>query len=257
MIYPSAIIDKTAEIAANVEIGPWTIIGPDVIIGEGSRIASHVVIKGPTVIGRDNLIMQFSSIGEDTPDRKYRGEKSRLEIGDRNIIREGCSIHRGTAVAGNVTRIGNDNLIMGYVHIAHDCQVGNFTTFANYAALAGHVVVDDHVNFGGYAAVHQFCHVGTHAFIANRASVTQDVLPYVLITGAEETHTCGLNTVGLKRHGFSDETITILKRAYKVIFRQGLSLQDAIDQLQLMLPEEPKIQLLIDGLQRTTRGIIC
>ena len=255
MIDQRAIIDPTARIAQNVTIGPWSIIGENVEIGEGTWIGPHVVIAGPTRIGRDNKIFQFASVGSDPQDKKYGGEKTSLEIGDRNVIRECVTISRGTVQGGGVTRIKDDNLFMAYVHIAHDCNVGSNTIFANNASLAGHVKVEDFVILSGFAAVHQFCVIGAHSFVAKSSMVVKDVLPYILISGFEAT-TCGINTEGLKRRGFSSETINILRRAYKVIFRQGLTVQQAIPQLQEMALECAEVQPLIDSLSHSERGIV-
>jgi UDP-N-acetylglucosamine acyltransferase len=255
MISKHAIIDPTAKIAANVEIGPFTVIGPDVEIGEGTWVASHVVIRGPTRIGRENKIYQFATIGEDSPDKKYSGERTYLEIGDRNSFRESCSIHRGTAQGGGVTKIGNDNLFMAYTHVAHDCTVGNQVVFSNNASIAGHVKVEDYVCLGGMVGVHQFCAIGAHSFAAAGAIILKDVPPFVMVSGyPAEAH--GLNTVGLERRGYSTSTIAALKRGYKVIFRQTLTLQEAMTELKAMTVENPEIQILIDFLSNSTRGIV-
>lgn len=254
MIDSRTVIDPSARIADNVTIGPWSVIGPDVEIGEGTVIGPHVVIKGPTKIGRDNKIYQFASVGDDPQDKKYAGEKTRLEIGDRNIIRECATINRGTVQGGGVTRIHDDNLIMAYVHIGHDCTIGNNTIFSNNASLAGHVTVQDYAIMSGFSAVHQFAVVGAYSFIARATMVARDVLPYLFVCGHEATP-YGLNTEGLKRRGFSPETIMKLRRAYKIIYRNGLSLQDAIVKLEEMVSECPEVQLMIDGLKNTVRGI--
>ncbi len=255
MISPHAIIDPQARIADNVEIGPWTYIGPEVEIGEGTVVASHVVIKGPTKIGRENKFFQFSSIGEDAQDKKYKDEKTFLEIGDKNIFREFVTINRGVAQAGGVTKIGNENLFMAYVHIAHDCVIGNATIFANHSTLAGHVKVGDYAILSGVAGVNQFCEIGPYSFIGAGTKVTKDVLPYVLVDG-REAEACGLNSVGLKRSGFSTETINQLRRAYKIIYRSDLTVAQALEQLQGMLAECPEVQLMMDALQNSTRGIV-
>lgn len=255
MISKHAIIDPKATLAKNVEVGPWTIIGPDVEIEEGTWIASHVVIRGPTRIGRDNKIYQFASIGEDTQDKKYGGELTLLEIGDRNIFRECCTVHRGTVQGGGITKIGNDNLFMAYTHVAHDCTIGNQVVFANNASVAGHVKVDDFAYLGGMAGMHQFCSIGKHGFAAGGAVILKDIPPFVMVAGhPAEVH--GLNTVGLERRGFSPSTIAALKRAYKVVFRQSLTIQDAIAELNTMTAETPEIQILIDFLASSTRGIV-
>jgi UDP-N-acetylglucosamine acyltransferase len=255
LIHPTAIIDSTARIAANVEIGPWTMIGPEVEIGEGTWIGPHVIIKSHTKIGKHNKIFQFSSIGEDPQDKKYRGEKTFLEIGDRNVIREYCTFNRGTAQDRGVTIIGNDNLFMAYVHIAHDCVIGNQVIFANAATLAGHVIVDDYAIMSGFSGSFQECRMGKYSFACMGAVVDKDVPPFVKVSGYY-AKPFGLNTVGMKRRGFSEETILNLKRAYKIIYRQGLTTKRAIEKLLPMVAECPEIQMLIDFLQTSTRGII-
>lgn len=255
MISPHAIIDPQARIAENVEIGPWTYIGPEVEIGEGTVVSSHVVIKGPTKIGRENRFFQFSSIGEDAQDKKYKDEKTFLEIGDRNVFREFVTINRGVMQAGGITKIGNDNLFMAYVHIAHDCVIGNNTVFANHSTLAGHVNVGDYAILSGVAGVNQFCQIGPHSFIGAGTKVTKDVLPYVLVDG-REAEACGLNIVGLKRHGYTSEAINHLRRAYKIIYRSDLTVAQALEQLATMVDECPEVKLMIDALQNSTRGIV-
>lgn len=255
MIHPSAIIDPTAKIAADVEIGPWTMIGADVEIGKGTWIGPHVVIKGPTKIGEGNKIFQFNSIGEDPQDKKFQGEITYLEIGDRNVIREFCTFNRGTAQDKGVTRIGNDNLFMAYVHLAHDCVVGNHTIFANNASLAGHVIIEDHAILSAYSGVLQFCRVGQHSFVSMGSLVHKDIPPFFKVAGYTP-EPAGLNTVGLQRRGYSEETILQLKRAYKVIYRQGLTLKDSLLRLQDMVTECPPIQMLIEFIQQSERGIV-
>lgn len=255
MIHANAIIHPSAKLAADVEVGPWTLIGADVEIGAGSWIGPNVVIKGATTIGRNNKIFQFASIGEDPQDKKYQGEKTYLEIGDNNVFREGCTINRGVDQAGGMTRIGSNNLFMSCVHIAHDCIIGNYTIFANHSSLAGHVVVGDHAIFSGFCGVHQFCQIGSHSFIGGGTMVTMDVLPYVLIDG-HEAKACGLNTEGLKRRGFSSETISNLRRAYKIIYRKGLTVQQALEQLKELLAVCPEVESMITALQASTRGIV-
>lgn len=255
MISKHAIIDPKAKIAANVEIGPWTLIGPDVEIGEGTWVASHVVIRGPTKIGKDNKIFQFATLGEGSPDKKYGGEPTLLEIGDRNIFRECCTIHRGTVQGGGVTKIGNDNLFMAYTHVAHDCTIGNQVVFSNNASVAGHVQVGNYANLGGMAGVHQFCSIGEHSFAAGGSIIIKDIPPFITVAG-HPAEVYGLNTVGLERHGFTSNTIAALKRAYKIIFRESLTLQDAISELRLMTEETPEIQTLINFLSNSTRGIV-
>ena len=255
MINEHAIIHPSAKIAPNVSIGPGTIIGADVEIDEGTWIGPHVVIQGPTAIGKNNKIFQFASIGDEPQHSAYKGEPTRLEIGDNNIIREFCMISRGTVSGGGVTRVGNHNFLMAYTHIGHDCVVGNHVIMVNYCALSGHVVVDDYANIGGYAAIHQFCHVGVSAFIARATYVTKDVLPYVMIAG-HNSSACGINTVGLKRRGFSSEAVDYLRRAYKIIFRKGYTVQQAVAELELMQQDCPEVIPMIDALNTSTRGIV-
>lgn len=255
MIHPQAVIDPSAKLADGVSVGPFSVIGADVAIGEGSEIGSHVVIEGPTVIGRENKIYSFASIGGDPQDKKYAGESTKLEIGDRNVIREYCTISRGTVQDTGITRIGDDNWIMAYVHIAHDCQVGSNTIFANCATLAGHVVIEDHAILGGFTLVHQFCKLGAHCFTAMNSVISKDVLPFTMVSGhMAKPH--GLNTEGLKRRGFSSEGITQLKNAYKVIYRSGHTLEQAIEKLELMSNDSPEIGQLLTFLKGVSRGIV-
>lgn len=226
LIHPTALIDSRAELDPSVAVGPYSVIGPNVRIGAGSRIASHVVIEGDTTIGCDNVIYQFCSLGAAPQDKKYRGEPTRLEIGDRNTIREYCSLNLGTVQDAGVTRLGNDNWILAYVHIAHDCQVGSNTIFSNNATLAGHVHVGDWVIMSGFAAVHQFCKIGEHAFVGMNASLSQDVPPFILAAGTPIAAR-GLNVEGLKRRGFAADEISALRRAYKLIYKSGLTLEEA------------------------------
>jgi UDP-N-acetylglucosamine acyltransferase len=254
-IHPTAIIDSSAEIADGVSIGAYSVIGPDVVIGAGTWIGPHVVINGPTQIGCDNKIFQFASVGEVPQDLKFSGEDTRLEIGDRNTIREFATINRGTGVGGGVTRIGHDNLLMAYIHIAHDCIIGNHAILSNNASLAGHVTVADHVILGGFTLVHQFCAIGQHVFAGMGSAIAKDVPPYLIVTGAPaEPH--GLNKVGLKRRGFSEERLRQLSRAYKLLYRQGLSLEEASTQLQKLGEENDDVRLFADFLQQSTRSII-
>ena len=224
-------------------------------IGTGTRIDGHVVINGPTRIGRDNKIFQFSSIGEMPQDKKYGGEPTLLEIGDRNVIREFCTLNRGTVQGGGATRIGSDNWIMAYVHIAHDCQIGNHTIFANNASLAGHVTIEDHVILGGFSQVHQFCSLGAHSFTAFGSGIAKDIPPYVMVSG-HPAAPHGLNAEGLRRRGFSTETLTRLRRAYKTIYRANLTLKEAIAQLKEQIAECPEIGVMVDFLEKSSRGIV-
>ena len=255
MIDEHAIIHPSAKLAKGVTVGPGTIIGADVEIGEGTWVGPHVVIQGPTVIGKNNKIFQFASVGDEPQDITYQGEPTRLEIGDNNIIREFCMISRGTVKGGGLTRLGNNNFFMAYTHIGHDCMVGNHVIMVNYSALSGHVVVSDYTNIGAYAAIHQFCYVGAYAFIARATYVTKDVLPYVMIAG-HNTSACGINTVGLRRGGFSSDAIDCLRRAYKIIYRKGLTVQEAVAELELLTPDCPEVVPMITVMNKSTRGIV-
>lgn len=252
MIDKTAVIDPSAKIADNVHIGPYSVIGADVEIGEGTWIGPHVVIQGPTKIGRDNKIYQFSSIGAESQDKKFTGQRAYLEIGDRNTIREFCTLNRGTA-EGAMTKVGNDNLFMAYVHIAHDCTVGNHTIFANNASLAGHVTVEDHVILSGFSGVFQFCRVGAYSFAATNSVIIKDVPPYVKVSGYY-AKPFGLNSVGLQRQGFSEEALKQLRRAYKVIYRKGLTVAKALEELRKMAC--PELEPLIHFIQTSNAGIV-
>src|SRR5690606_16776411 len=249
------IIDPSARIGKNVRIGPWTIIGPNVEIGDDCEIASHVVMKGPTKIGKRNRIFQFSSVGEDPSDMKYRGEASLLEIGDDNVIREGVTIHRGTEVGGGITRVGSNNLFLPYAHIAHDCIIGNHTIFSNNAAVSGHVTVGDWAILGGFAGVYQFLHIGAHSFIGAQAHVNMDVPAYVIVKGTPPEPK-GINIVGLERRGFSTEAIQALRKAYKVLYRSGLTLEDALSELEALARSAPAVLPWIDSVRASTKGIL-
>jgi UDP-N-acetylglucosamine acyltransferase len=257
-IHPTAIVDPKAALDDSVEVGAYTIIGPNVTVGAGTRIGPHVVIEGHTTIGRDNMFYQFSSIGAAPQDKKYGGEPTRLEIGDRNSIREFCTFNVGTTQDVGVTRIGNDNWIMAYVHVAHDSQLGNNIILANNATLAGHVHLDDWVFLGGFTTVHQFCHIGAHAMTAFTSAVSQDVPPFVTVAG-NRASPVGINTEGLKRRGFTGEQITAIRRAYKTIYKSGLSLEDAKAALaneEAKTPESAAhLRLLREFLTNNTRGI--
>jgi UDP-N-acetylglucosamine acyltransferase len=255
MIHPSAIISDTATVADDVEIGPYTIIGNDVEIGSGTRIDSHVVINGPTRIGRDNHIYQFASIGDDPQDKKFRDEPTRLMIGDRNTIREFCTISRGTTQDKGDTILGDDNWIMAYVHIAHDCVVGNKTIMANNVTLAGHVHVDDWVIFGGFSGAHQFCRVGAHAFLGMYAGVNRDVPAYTMVSGQPAVPK-GINSEGLKRRDFSDEQIRNIKNAYRLVYRKGLKLGEAIEEIDQLSKTQSELVIFLESLRSSERGII-
>lgn len=253
VIEKTAIIDPSAKIAKNVHVGAYSIIGAEVEIDEGTWIGPHVVIQGPTRIGRDNKIFQFSSIGEMPQDMKFNGERTYLEMGDRNVIRECCTINRGTAQDKSKTRIGNDNLFMAYVHIAHDCDIGNYVIFANNASLAGHVVVEDYATLSGFSGVFQFCRVGKYSFASTNSVIIKDVPPFVKVSGYY-AKPFGLNTIGLQRHGFANKTITELRRAYKIIYRNGLTLVNALQELQKI--STPEIKQLIQFIETSTAGIV-
>jgi UDP-N-acetylglucosamine acyltransferase len=258
-IHPTAIVDPNAEIDDSVEIGAYSIIGPNVKIGARTKIGPHVVVEGHTTIGCDNTFFQFSSIGAAPQDKKYAGEATRLEIGDRNLIREFCTFNVGTVQDGGVTRLGNDNWIMAYVHLAHDCQVGNNTIFANNASLAGHVEVGDWVILGGFSGVHQICKIGAHAMLGMNTSLTQDVPPFVILNG-NPAATHGINIEGLKRRGFSREQINAIRNAYKLIYKSGLKLDEAKAALATAEADTPDsathLRAMREFLDNTTRGIV-
>lgn len=253
MIHTTAIIDPTAKIGPDVEIGPYTVIGPRVEIGEGTWIGPHVVINGPTRIGRHNRIFQFSSIGEITQDLKYNGEETFLEIGDHNTIREFCTVNRGSVQDKSITKIGNHNLLMAYVHIAHDCVIGNHVVFSNNASLAGHVHIDDYVVLGGFSGVFQFCRVGAHGFISTNSVVIKDVPPFVKVSGYY-AKPFGLNSVGLQRRGFTSEAITALKRAYKTVYRNGLTVANALEELKAVTT--PEVKAFAQFIENSAAGIV-
>jgi UDP-N-acetylglucosamine acyltransferase len=255
MIHSTAIIDPGAKIAPGVSIGPFSIIGKDVEIGEGSQIESHVVIKGPTKIGKNNKIYQFASVGEDPQDKKFHGEDTLLEIGDNNLIRESVTINRGTVQGGGITKIGNNNWIMAYVHIAHDCIVGNDNIFANNASLAGHVIIDDFVILGGFTLISQFNYLASHSFSAMGSVISRNIPPYVLVSG-HMAKPVGINTEGLKRRGFSAKQIQNVRKAYKTIYRSGLKIEQAQQEIIKMDQEGSELDLFIDFLNKQEGGII-
>ncbi|MBA2690580.1 MAG: acyl-ACP--UDP-N-acetylglucosamine O-acyltransferase [Burkholderiales bacterium] len=254
-IHSTALIDPGAKLALSVEVGPYTVIGKDVEIGEGTKIGAHAVILGPTRIGRDNQIFHFVSLGEAPQDKKYAGEPTRLEIGDRNTIREYCTFNRGTVQDAGVTRLGDDNWIMAYVHLAHDCQIGNHTIFANNATLGGHVHVGDYAVLGGLTGVHQFVHVGAHSITAAGTVLLQDLPPYV-IAGGNTAKPYGINVEGLKRRGYAAETMVNIKRAYKTLYKSSLSLAEAKAEISADAADCPELQILVDFLATAQRGII-
>ncbi|MGB5353295.1 MAG: acyl-ACP--UDP-N-acetylglucosamine O-acyltransferase [Woeseia sp.] len=255
MIHPTAIIADGARIADDVEVGPYTLIGKNVEIAAGCRIAGHVVINGPTRIGENNRIYQFASIGDDPQDKKYRDEPTRLEIGNGNTIREFCTISRGTVQDAGVTRIGNDNWIMAYVHIAHDCVLGDHTILANNTTLAGHVHVGDWVIMGGFSGVHQFCRIGDHAFLGMYAGIAQDVPAYTMVSG-QPAIPRGINSEGLKRRNFTAAQIRNIKNAYRLLYRKGLKLAEAVAQIAELASDQPELQPLLKSLQDSDRSIV-
>jgi UDP-N-acetylglucosamine acyltransferase len=258
VIHPTAIVDPKAEIAPDVEIGPYSIVGPKVKIDSGTWIGPHVVINGRTTIGKNNRIYQFASIGEGPQDKKYADEDTALIIGDDNRIRESVTIHRGTIQDKGLTQIGSRNLFMAYVHVAHDCVLGNDIVCANTATLAGHVLIGDHVIISAFCAIHQFVQVGAHAFISHAAMVTKDVPPFVMLVGngGSNLSVCGLNSEGLKRRGFTSDQIELLKKAYKVVYREGLRVVDAIEQLKVLEQEDHVVKSFREFLEHSTRGIV-
>ncbi|MEN8180281.1 MAG: acyl-ACP--UDP-N-acetylglucosamine O-acyltransferase [Pseudomonadota bacterium] len=255
MIDPRAVIDSAAELDEGVEVGPFAVIGSGVQIGKGTTVGPHVVIRGQTRIGENNKIFQFSSIGEDPQDKKYAGEQTLLEIGDNNIIREFVTINRGTAQDRGATRIGNDNLLMAYTHLAHDCLLGDHTILANAASLGGHVTIEDHAILGGFTIVHQFCRVGAHSFCGMGSAISKDVPPYMMVSG-QPTKPHGINSEGLKRRGFSAEVILQIKRAYKQLYMSHQRLAEALEAIREMQQDAPELQILVDFLSEPGRGIL-
>jgi len=255
MIHATAIVHSGAKLASGVSVGPYSIIGEHVEIGEGSTIGPHVLIEGRTRIGVKNRIFGFSALGGTPQDKKYGGEATALEIGDRNTIREFCTFNCGTAQDTGTTRLGNDNWIMAYVHIAHDCQVGNHTTFANAATLAGHVHVGDYAVLGGFTGAHQFVSIGAHSITGVATVLLQDLPPYVMAAG-NTAKPFGINSEGLKRRGFSAEQIGVIKRAYKTLYRTGLSLEEARERISADAEKCPELRLFLDFLEHSHRGIV-
>lgn len=255
LIHPTAIIEPGAKLADDVKVGAYSVIGPNVEIGEGTEIGPHVVIEGHTRIGKKNRIFQFSSLGGIPQDKKYAGEPMRLEIGDNNLIRECCTFNIGTVQDDGVTRVGNDNWIMAYVHIAHDCRVGNGIVLANSVQLAGHVEVGDFAILGAFVGAHQYCKVGAHVMVGAGSLLFQDLPPYVMVGGNPATPH-GINSEGLKRRGFSSPTIMAIKRAYKTLYRSGLSLDQAVSEITAQAEEHPELRLFTDFIASSTRGLI-
>jgi UDP-N-acetylglucosamine acyltransferase len=254
MIHNTAIVHEKARLGEGVEIGPYAIVGEQVVIGAGTRVGPHAVIEGWTEIGRDNRIFQFASVGAEPQDLKYRGEKSLLRIGDRNVIREFVTLHRGTVDGGGETVIGSDNLFMAYSHVAHDCVLGDRVIMANGATLAGHVRIDDFAILGGLCAVHQFTRVGCHVMISGGSMVAQDIPPYTIAQG-DRAKTVGINQIGLKRRNFSDAIISDIKQAYKLVFRSGLRLEEALDRIAAELTDSPEMRVFTEFIRGSERGI--
>ena len=254
MIHATAIIAPGAQIASDVSIGPYAVIGEHVRIGSGTSVGPHAVIEGRTEIGRDNRIFQFTSIGAIPQDLKFHGEESTLTIGDRNKIREFVTIHLGTEDGGGKTTVGSDNLFMAYAHVAHDCVVGNLVILANAATLAGHVEVDDFAILGGLSAVHQFCRVGCHVMASGGSMIAQDVVPYTVVQG-DRAKTVGLNLIGLKRRGFSPEVLKTIKQAYRFVFRSNLPLEAALEKIEEELDGSPELSVFVDFIKKSERGL--
>lgn len=253
-VHPTAIIAPGAKLHATVEVGPYAVIGSQVTIGAGTVVGPHAVIDGRTRLGERNKVFQFASVGAPPQDLKYAGEDSALEIGNENLIREFTTLHKGTTGGGGVTRIGDRNLFMAYAHVAHDCQVGNACVLANAATLGGHVEVGDHVILGGLAAVHQFTRIGKHAFVAGGAMVVMDVPPFCVAQG-DRAELAGINSIGLARHGFSEEQIGRVKEAYRILFRSKLPLEEAVERLRTELGDQPEIQALLTFVTSSQRGL--
>ena len=255
MIHSTAVISPEAELATDVAVGAYTVIGPRVQIGKGTVIGPHVVIKGPTTLGAGNRIFQFASVGDDPQDKKYAGEDTRLVIGNANTIREYCSINRGTAQDGGVTSVGDDNWLMAYTHIAHDCQIGSHVIMSNNATLAGHVHIEDHAILSGFVAIHQFCRIGVHSFVGGQAGITRDVLPFMMVAG-QPPEPRGINQEGLKRRGFTAEQVRNLREAYRILYRSGMRLVEAREQLAELATSQPEIKIIVDFMDRSERSIL-
>jgi UDP-N-acetylglucosamine acyltransferase len=255
MIDPRAVVSPEARLAGDVTVGPFSVIGPGVEIGARTIVGPHAVINGPTVIGADNHVFQFASIGDAPQDKKYRGEPTRLVIGERNVFREFCTVNRGTTHDKGVTRIGDDNLLMACAHVAHDCAVGSHTVFANGAVLGGHVEIGDWVILGGLSAVHQFSKVGAHSFLAGGAIVRQDVPPYVMVAG-NPAAPYAVNAEGLRRRGFAEDQIRAIRDAYRILYRSELRLSEALARLEPIAAERSEIRAFVDFIQAVTRSIV-
>lgn len=255
LIHPTAVVSSKATLAENVRIGPFAVIGEGVEIGSGSSIGSHAVVAGPTVIGKDNRIYQFASIGDEPQDKKYAREPTKLIIGNGNTIREYCTISRGTVQDRGETILGDDNWIMAYVHIAHDCVIGSHTIMANNATLAGHVHVGDWAIFGGYSGAHQFCKIGAHSFLAMYSGTNRDVPAYTTVAGLPSAPK-GINSEGLKRRGFDAAQIRNIKNAYRIVYRQGKKLAEAMEEIETLVPSQPELELFLESLRSSERGLV-
>lgn len=255
MIHPTALVDPSARLADDVEVGPYSIIGADVEIGAGTWVGPHVVIQGPTVIGRNNRVFQFASVGEACQDLKYQGEPTRLIIGDNNTIREGATLHRGTVQDQGETRVGSGCLLMAYSHVAHDVVMGDEVIIANGTQLAGHVKIGDHAILGGNCGIHQFCHIGAHAFLGAGTTLVKDVPAYVMVQG-NPAAPHGMNLEGLRRRGFSREAMSALRNAYKTVYREGLTVKQALAALADPAAAHPEVQLFVDSIEAASRGIV-
>jgi UDP-N-acetylglucosamine acyltransferase len=254
-IDPHALVSPQAQLAEDVEVGAFAVIGPDVVLGSGCVIAPHAVVNGPTTMGANNRVFQFASIGDAPQDKKYKGEPTRLEVGDRNTFREYVTVNRGTVTGHGVTRIGSDNLLLAYSHVGHDCILGNNIVLSNLAMLGGHTELGDWVIFSGYAGAHQFTKIGAHAFIGNNTAVTRDVPPYVLATG-NPAEPRAVNSEGLKRRGFSEEQIRAIRNAYRVLYRSDLKLEDAVKELTTMAAEHDVLVPFVEFIGRSTRSLV-
>ena len=256
-VHPTSIIHPKSKIDDSVEIGPFCIVGEDVEIKQGSKLLSHIVLKGPTSIGEENIFYQFSTIGEDTPDKKFKGEKTKLEIGNRNIFREGVTVHRGTVQDNSITSIGSDNLLMAYSHIAHDCVVGDGNVFANNAGIAGHVSVGNNITIGALTTIHQFCNIGDYSFIGMNTSINMDIPAYVKVA-ADPARVIGLNSVGMTRNNITSDSISLIKKAYKLVYRKGLKIEEAIKKSKELNKKanDPFLDVFIQSLEVSERGIL-
>jgi len=250
-----AVVSASAELADDVEVGPFAYIGDNVVIGPRCWIGPHAVINGPTTLGADNRVFQFASLGDAPQDKKYKGEPTRLEIGDRNILREYCTVNRGTVTGNGVTRLGDDNMLLAYTHVAHDCTLGNKIVLSNLVMLGGHVELGDWVIMSGYAGAHQFTKIGAHAFIGNNTAVTRDVPPYVLASG-HPAEPITINAEGLKRRGFTPEQIRTIKNAYRVLYRSDLKLEEAVERLTAMAAEHEELRIFVDFIGKSTRSLV-